>query len=385
MVGRVDLDREAAAGEVVTGRACHVAARAHAAAARDAAVHVAPDERVLVGGLYVAHAPARYDQVVGGDGVLHAELLQVALAQRRTHALQAARRLGLGGCYRETLLDLNELGGALLLGELGHRRALGRLGGAAHLEPHGRALGQPLAQLAELIGVAELVEVGQAAVEGQLALHLLEVFAAQEGIDAQSRSLAAGDGMDGRLGAGDGVASGEHTRRGCAAGVVVSLQGLPRRKRELVVALAKVGHVGHGGDDRGGRHVKARAALLAWLAAVANQAHTLHGRRSAAGDLDAFGFDRVLKVDALLEGGGVVASAGLDAGGVAAREHGHVLGAQALGGAGGVECRRVGGDLHVAGIAGFDGAFNRAALHGFFRLVFIEEIKRQRSALDRVK
>ena len=47
-VGGVDVDGEAAAGEVVAGRAGHVAADAHARAAGDAAVHVAADERVLV-------------------------------------------------------------------------------------------------------------------------------------------------------------------------------------------------------------------------------------------------------------------------------------------------------------------------------------------------
>ena len=109
-VGRVDVHREAAAGEVVAGRAGDVAADAHAAPAGDAAVHVAADERVLVLRLDLTDARARGDEVVARDAVLDAEPLQVAGAARRTDALQAAHRLGAGGGERVALLDLVEAG-----------------------------------------------------------------------------------------------------------------------------------------------------------------------------------------------------------------------------------------------------------------------------------
>ena len=69
-VRRVDVDGEASAGEVVAGRAGHVAADPHATAAGDAALHVAPDEGMLQLGLHRADAAALLDQVVGGDAVL---------------------------------------------------------------------------------------------------------------------------------------------------------------------------------------------------------------------------------------------------------------------------------------------------------------------------
>ena len=63
-VGRVDVHHEAAAREVVAGRAGDVAADAHALAAGDAAVHVAPDEGVLVLGLDRPHLGLRPDELV---------------------------------------------------------------------------------------------------------------------------------------------------------------------------------------------------------------------------------------------------------------------------------------------------------------------------------
>ena len=62
--GRVDLDREAAPGEVVAGRPGDVATDPHAAPAGDAAAHVAADEGMLVGRLDLAHQAARDHEVV---------------------------------------------------------------------------------------------------------------------------------------------------------------------------------------------------------------------------------------------------------------------------------------------------------------------------------
>ena len=226
-VGRVDGDREAAPGEVVAGRAGDVAADAHAAPAGDATVHVPLDERVLVAGFDAAHSGAGDHEVVGRDLVLDAEALQLAVAERRADTLQAAGRLGPGGGQRVALLDLVEAAGATGLADPRHRGPFRRVGGDAHLEPDRAALGKPGADLAEPRLGLELLEVGQAGVDGEALLEGLEVGVAQPGVDGQRRPLAAGDRVDHRLGARHGVAAGEHAGRRRAAGVVVGLERLP--------------------------------------------------------------------------------------------------------------------------------------------------------------
>ena len=160
-VGGVHVDSEAAAGEVVAGRAGHVPADPYTAAACDAALHVAADEGVLRLWLDCADAAALLDQLVGGDAVLHAQPLKIALAEAGADALQAALRLFLGGRERVALVDLDvETTQPLRLGSLGHSGASLRLGAGPHREPHRVALGQPLRDRAERLSPRELLEIG---------------------------------------------------------------------------------------------------------------------------------------------------------------------------------------------------------------------------------
>ena len=152
-VGRVDVHREAAAGEVVAGRAGHVAADAHAAPAGDAAVHVAADEGVLVLGLDRAHQAALDDELVVGDAVLDAELLQVAGAEAGALALQAAHGLGAGGGQAVALLDL-DVGGRAAASALPTLGMVARAAGSALapiLSHTGSRSARRWPQLAELL------------------------------------------------------------------------------------------------------------------------------------------------------------------------------------------------------------------------------------------
>jgi hypothetical protein len=232
-VGCVDLDAEAAPAEVVAGGPGHLGADAHAAPAGDALVHVAVDERMPLVGLLAAHDAGHgrpgvvHHELVLGDVVLDPEALQLAAAVGVARALQAAGGLGAGRGRRKALVDLVER-----VEPPGRRQrpppgARGALGGDAHREPDGAALGQPLAELAELVRVAHLLEIGQAAVEGQLRLQLREVGAREPGVDGQGGALGRRDGVDGRLGAGDRVAGGEHAVLRGTAGEGVGLERVP--------------------------------------------------------------------------------------------------------------------------------------------------------------
>ncbi len=177
--------------------------------------------------LDVAHTGAGHDQFVAGDLVLDAELLQVAFAQTGAGALQTALRLGLRGGCREALFDLAEALCALGASDGRHGDPLGRIDADAHLEPDRRTLGQATTQVVELLGVLELVEVGQAVIQGEFVLDLDQVDAVQVGADRQGCALAAGHRMDRRLGAGDGVAGSEHAGVAGAASIVVGFEHLP--------------------------------------------------------------------------------------------------------------------------------------------------------------
>ena len=178
--------------------------------------------------LHRADAAALLDQVVGGDAVLHAQALQVAVAQTGALALQAALGLRLRGGQRVALLDLHvEPGQALGLGGLGHCGASLRLGARPHLEPHRVALGQPLAAVPSVLAPLQLLQVRQARVVGQHLLEGREVFAAQPGVHGEGGALAAGHGVDGRLGAAQGVAGHEETGPRGAAGEPVGRQVFP--------------------------------------------------------------------------------------------------------------------------------------------------------------
>ena len=144
--------------------------------------------------------------------------------------------------------------------------------------------------------------------------------------------------MDHRAGAGDGVAGGEHAVRRRAARVVVGLDGVPGRQRHLFTRVAELGHVRDGRDHGRRRHLEARVAHVAGAALVPLEAHALDGAGPAGlAETDLLGGDVELDLDALLEGGGEVAGAGLEVFGIVRGEHGDGLGAQTAGGARRVE------------------------------------------------
>ena len=221
-----------------------------------------------------AHLRLRPGELVAGHRVLDAELLQVAGAVAGADALQAAHRLGAGGGQRVALLYLVEAGGAARLARLGHGGALRRLGGDAHLQPDRAALGETLAERAQLGGVADLLEVGLAGVDGQLLLELDEVVTAEPGVDGERRALAGCDGVDHRARAGDGVAGGEHAVGRRAARVVVGLDGVPRRQRDLFARVAELGDVRDGGEHRGGGTSKRESDLAGAVLVRSRRTHS---------------------------------------------------------------------------------------------------------------
>ncbi len=241
------------------------------------------------------------------------------------------QRVGLGACGGEAvaLLDL-EVGGreALLPADLGHRGARRRLGARAHLEPHGAALGETRAELAELLLVPELVEVRHAVEHGEALLEVLEVLAAQPGVDGERRALAARHRVDHGARAGDGVAGGEHALFRRAPGVVVGDQARVGHG-QVVGAVAELGRVAGGHDDGRRGELEARAADLLAAALLARDADALDALRLAALGLDLLGQGAELDPDALLEGGGQVAGAGGDVVGLVLGDDDDLLGALA--------------------------------------------------------
>ena len=341
-VGRVDLDAEAAAAEVVAGRPGHVGAHAHAAPAGDALVHVEFDERVPRVGLLAAHETGRQGlgradhELVVGDVVLDAQPLQIAVAAGVADALQAAGRLGASGRGCEPPLDLRERVETLGRRQLALSGAQRRVGGDAHLQPDGGVLGQALPELAELGGVAHLLEVGESGVERQLAFELFEVAAREPGAHRQRRPLAGGDAVDGRLGARHGVAAGEDALLRGAPREGVRLERAPGRQRELALDRLGVGRVALGPEHGARRHV-ARGGFGALRALGVELDDLDRGRLAAAVELDAPRLDAELEAHTLVARGADGGRAGLDAAFLVPAEDRHLSGAETARGAGGVE------------------------------------------------
>ena len=187
----------------------------------------------------------------------------------------------------------------------------------------------------------ELLEVGQAGVEGEVGLEGVEVVAGQPGADRQGGPLAAGHRVDRRLGGRHGVAAGKDAGGLGASGELVGLEGAPGREAELLVGVAHVGGVVGGGDHRGGGHDEGRAPLGPQLAVgPGREGDALDpGRLAGAIGLDLPGLGREDELDAFVDGGHEVAGAGRQRVGRVAGDDRHAAGPETHGRTGGVEGR----------------------------------------------